>query len=194
MDSQLKKQFLYLYKQFKLEDQAKKDRFEKWRNLDPKAAEFISLIIRGQQSKHVLEIGTSNGFSSLWFADALKSTHGELTTIEIDVDRTQLAKKYLMDFDLIDPVTLISTDAKDYLNKAESIFDLVFLDSERKSYVDYWPDLRRLLDKKGSLLVVDNVISHRDELVEFIALLEQDITIGISIINIGAGMLLATKH
>jgi|LakMenEpi03Aug12_release.lakeMendotaPanAssembly.Ray.scaffolds.fasta_scaffold757409_1 predicted O-methyltransferase YrrM len=194
MEPNLKKEILLLYEQFKNEDNTKENRLDKWRNLEPQSAELISIIIRCQQSKNVLELGTSNGFSTIWFADALKSTNGKLTTVEIERNRTELAKKNLADFKLTDFVELITADAKDYLEKSHPIFDLVFLDSERKYYTEYWLDLRKLLNKKGSLLVVDNILSHKKEVSEFIALIENDLSLTISILDIGAGLLFVTKE
>jgi predicted O-methyltransferase YrrM len=117
-----------------------------------------------------------------------------LTTVEIERYRTELAKKNLADFKLTDFVELITADAKDYLEKSHPIFDLVFLDSERKYYTEYWLDLRKLLNKKGSLLVVDNILSHKKEVSEFIALIENDLSLTISILDIGAGLLFVTKE
>lgn len=105
---------------------------DRWRNLEPESAEFISVIIRAQQTKNMLEIGTSNGFSTLWFADALKSTQGKLITIEIEKDRTEAARNYLNNFDLIQQVELITMDAKDYLNSIEKEFSLIFFRCRKK--------------------------------------------------------------
>lgn len=194
MEQRLKQEILLLYNQLKEEDNKNENRLERWRNLEPESAEFISIIIRTQQSKNILELGTSNGFSTLWFADAIKSSDGKLISIEIEKNRTELARGYLADFKLIDNVELITTDAKDFLVTAEPIYDIVFLDAERKYYVEYWTYLKMLLSKKGSLLVVDNVISHKNDVAEFISLIDNDIDFMTSTINIGAGLLLVTRQ
>ncbi|MBW1654584.1 O-methyltransferase [Flavobacterium quisquiliarum] len=194
MEQKLKLEILQLYNQFKEEDGKKVDRIEKWRNLEPESAEFISILIRTQQSKNVLELGTSNGFSTLWFSDALKRTNGKLVTIEIEAKRTELARKYLTSFKLIENVELITTDVKDFLIEADPVFEIIFLDAERKYYIEYWINLKKLLDKKGSLLIVDNVLSHKDDVSEFISLIENDENFIISTVNIGAGLLLVTKQ
>lgn len=194
MEHTLKNAILQLYKILKQEDNKKENRLERWRNLEPESAEFISLIIKTQQSKNILEIGTSNGFSTLWFADALKGLNGKLVSIEIDESRTEKARKYLTSFNLIENVTLISTDAKDFLVISQPEYDLIFLDAERNYYVGYWGYLQNLLTKKGSLLIVDNVISHQAEVSEFINLIENSQDFIISTINIGAGLLFVTKQ
>lgn len=194
MNVNLKNEILLLYNQLKEEDNQKENRLDRWRNLEPESAEFISVIIRAQQTKNMLEIGTSNGFSTLWFADALKSTQGKLITIEIEKDRTEAARNYLNNFDLIQQVELITMDAKDYLNSVENEFSLIFLDAERKYYTSYWENLKKMLDKKGNLLIVDNIISHKSDVEDFIELIESENKYVLSIINIGAGLLFVTKE
>lgn len=194
MNVNLKNEILLLYNQLKEEDNQKENRLDRWRNLEPESAEFISVIIRAQQTKNMLEIGTSNGFSTLWFADALKSTQGKLITIEIEKDRTEAARNYLNNFDLIHQVELITMDAKDYLNSIEKEFSLIFLDAERKYYTSYWENLKMMLDKKGNLLIVDNIISHKSDVEDFIELIESENKYVLSIINIGAGLLFVTKE
>jgi predicted O-methyltransferase YrrM len=69
----------------------------------------------------------------------------------------------------------------------------VFLDAERPAYVDYWPELVRTLAPNG-LLVVDNVLSHEDQLVEFTTLVEADDRVTTTVVPIGAGLRLAVRE
>lgn len=182
-----------LYATLKWEDEQKPNRLDRWRNLEPQSALLISMLIRGQQTKALLEIGTSNGYSTLWFADALKSTGGHLTTIEIEPQRTQLAQASLEKFDFQAHTTCLTIDAQAFLQRAEAKYDLIFLDAERTFYKNYWPDLRRLLiDTKGAVLVVDNVISHASEVLEFIQLIKKDEQMLLTTVDVGAGLLLVT--
>lgn len=194
MDAELKEKILELYQQFVAEDKTKTDRLDRWRNLEPESAEFISIIIRSQQSKNVLEIGTSNGFSTLWLADAVKSTNGKLISIEIEKRRTLIAQHNLAKFDLTRYAELITADAKDYIAQSPAIFDTIFLDAERKYYAEYWPYLKNILQKSGAILLVDNVISHKDEVERFIKLVSNDGDFMSATLSIGAGILLVTKQ
>jgi len=194
METKLKQRIIQLYKQFKNEDALKENRLEKWRNLEPESAELISIMIKAQQSKNVLELGTSNGFSTLWFADALKSSNGKLVSIEMEESRTQQAKGHLVDFQLAENVELITADAGQFLTQAQPIYDIIFLDAERKNYIAYWTDLKYLLSKKGSLLIVDNIISHHHEVEAFLSMIKSDSDFTSSIVNVGAGILLVTKQ
>ncbi|MBB3836339.1 putative O-methyltransferase YrrM [Runella defluvii] len=183
-------QLEHLYTTLKLEDEQKPNRLDRWRNLEPQSALLISMLIRGQQTKALLEIGTSNGYSTLWFADALKSTGGHLTTIEIEPQRTQLAQASLEKFGFLAHTTCLTIDAQEFLQHAEPKYDLIFLDAERAFYKNYWPDLRRLLIRtKGAVLVVDNVISHASEVLEFIQLIRKDDQMLLTTVDVGAGLL-----
>lgn len=193
MNIETKTKVLELYQQYKAEDLTKDNRLDRWRNLEPESAELISIIIKSQQTKNMLELGTSNGFSTIWFADALQNTNGHLTSIEIEESRTLLAKNNLEEFNVSHQTTLITADIKDYLTTTQSNFDIIFLDAERKYYVNYWPDLKRLLNKRGSLLVVDNVISHQQEVEELIKIISADSSFSNIIVNIGAGLLFVTR-
>jgi predicted O-methyltransferase YrrM len=66
---------------------------------------------------------------------------------------------------------------------------VILLDAERDAYVGYWPDLVRTL-KPAGLLSVDNVVSHRNELVDFRAVADEDERVTAALVPIGAGVLL----
>jgi predicted O-methyltransferase YrrM len=91
-------------------------------------------------------------------------------------------------------VELRVEDAADTLaGAADASWQLVFLDSERPAYVAYWPELVRTL-ADGGLLVVDNVLSHADEVREFRALVAADARFLEALVPIGAGVLLIVKQ
>ncbi|MBO0947690.1 O-methyltransferase [Fibrella forsythiae] len=191
MNSLRKRQLLELYQTFRIHDAAEPDRLKRWRNLEPESALLLAMLIRTQRAQRVLELGTSNGFSTLWIADALEATNGRLTTIDIDAARTALAQEHLRQFGLADRVECITQDAGLFLAQAEPIYKLIFLDAERPAYVGYLPDLIRLLTQQsGCLLVVDNVRSHADEVHEFITLLGAEPSLMLSTLAVGAGLLL----
>ena len=69
-----------------------KTRTEFW-NLDRECANFLNTLIKINNSKNVLEIGTSNGYSGIWILEALKETKGKFTTIEFWEKRQSVARK-----------------------------------------------------------------------------------------------------
>jgi len=179
-----------LYEKFHRHDLKQADRLHRYRNIEPESGRFLSMLIRAQQSKSILEIGTSTGYSTLWLAEAARQTQAMITTLEVDAERVIQAKQYATEIDLADLINFKVIDAQVYLKEEQEIFDFILLDAERDAYVSYWPHLSRLLKAKGGLLVVDNVISHAPEVEEFIALIQQDPRFIMSIVPIGAGLLM----
>ena len=179
-----------LYEKFHRHDLKQADRLHRYRNIEPESGRFLSMLIRAQQSKSILEIGTSTGYSTLWLAEAARQTQAMITTLEVDAERVIQAKQYATEIDLADLINFKVIDAQVYLEAEKEIFDFILLDAERDAYVSYWPHLSRLLKAKGGLLVVDNVISHAAEAEEFIALIQQDPRFIMSTVPIGAGLLM----
>lgn len=179
-----------LYEKFHRHDLKQADRLHRYRNIEPESGRFLSMLIRAQQSKSILEIGTSTGYSTLWLAEAARQTQAMITTLEVDAERVTQAKQYATEIDFADLINFKVIDAQVYLEAEQELFDFILLDAERDAYVSYWPHLSRLLKAKGGLLVVDNVISHAAEVEEFIALIQQDPRFIMSIVLIGAGLLM----
>ncbi|UOG16583.1 class I SAM-dependent methyltransferase [Acinetobacter sp. PK01] len=192
MSQQFKARINDLYVSFKKHDDTQKDRLQRYRNIEPDSAHFLAMQIRIQKSKKVLEIGTSTGYSTLWLADALQVTQGQLTTLEIDAVRSQQAQQFAQEFGLDPLIQFWVGDAKDYLAECTEKYDLILLDAERDAYVDYWSDLKRLLSKQGGVLIVDNVISHAEEVKAFTHLVKEEGNYLLSTLPLGAGLLVIT--
>jgi predicted O-methyltransferase YrrM len=182
-----------LYAESRAHDERQSDRLARFRNVEPPTAELLAVLVRSANARRVLEIGTSNGYSTIWLADAVEATGGQLVSLEIDPARTALARENLERAGLASVGDLRTQDAGEALrSSADAEWDLIFLDAERPAYVAYWPDLVRVL-VPGGLLVVDNVISHAHELVEFDGLVRGDRRFVVAQIPVGAGALLAVK-
>jgi predicted O-methyltransferase YrrM len=174
-------------------DAGRDDRLERLRNLEPSTARMLAVLVRGLRARRVLELGTSNGYSTVWLADAARACGGTLTSVEIEPARVGEADQNVRRAGLEAFVALRLEDARACLaNSADASWDLIFLDSERSEYVDYWPDLLRTLSA-GGMLVVDNAVSHEDEIAEFRELVEGDDGVMEALVPIGAGALLVVK-
>jgi predicted O-methyltransferase YrrM len=144
-------------------------------------------------ARRVLEIGTSNGYSTIWLGDAAEAVGGSVVSIEIEPERTAQALDNLTQAGVSAYVDLRTQDAAEALAAFDDgAFDLVFLDAERREYVTYWPDLVRVLRPSG-LLVVDNTLSHAKELVEFSELVYSDASVTSTLVTVGSGVLLVVK-
>ena len=139
-------------------------------------------------------MGTSNGYSTIWLADAVRATGGTLTSVEIDPARAAEGRRNLRRAGLEHVVDLRIEDAGVVLAAGASAdWGFIFLDAERPAYAGYWPDLVRVLEP-GGLLVVDNVISHADEVAEFRALVADDDRVSEAVVPTGAGALLVVRE
>ena len=181
-----------LYHRFQEHDSTQTDRIARFRNIEPESAQFLAQLVHIQQPQQVLKIGTSTGYSTLWLAYAAQQVNARLTTLEIDAERSQQAASHLADFNLSNGVEFWVGDAAEYLKQSQAIFDFILLDAERDAYVDYWPDLKRLMCVSRGVLVVDNVLSHADQVTDFIAIIQQDEQFNLSTLAIGAGLLVVT--
>ncbi|GAA5631919.1 O-methyltransferase [Acinetobacter sp. neg1] len=177
-----------LYDQFKQHDAQQSDRLSRYRNIEAESAKLLAMLIRCQQSKRILEIGTSTGYSTLWLAEAAQAVDGKIQTVEIDPLRSVQAKKYAEEFELEQQIDFWVGDAADFLAQASEPFDFILLDAERIHYVNYWADLKRLLQNAGSTLIIDNVISHAAEVKTFLDLIKNDEHYMSTTLPIGAGL------
>jgi predicted O-methyltransferase YrrM len=175
-------------------DAARSDRRERLRNLEPESARLLWLLARVMRARQVLELGTSNGYSTLWLTDAVVETNGRVTTVELEPMRARMAQENFARAGLEERIELQVADAAKILaNSPNDVWDLVFLDAERQQYVGYWPDLVRSIRPLG-LLAVDNVLSHAHELTDFRGLVDGTKGVAAVLVPIGAGLLLITKE
>ena len=90
-------------------------------------------------------------------------------------------------------ISLVQDDAGRVLQLSdEAAFDLVFLDSERTQYLGWWPQLRRVL-RPGGVMIVDNALSHLEQMAPFTALVKADPLFTTSLVPVGNGEFLAVK-
>jgi predicted O-methyltransferase YrrM len=178
--------------QARAHDELQSDRVARFRNVEPETAELLSLLIHSTRARQILELGTSNGYSTIWLADAAEATDGSVTSVEIDAARTQLAREHLERAGV--HAKLLTQDAATTLARApDGHYDLIFLDSERPAYAAYWPDLLRVLRRDGGLLAIDNVLSHPSEVVEVGALIDAEPAVARVELAIGAGVWLVVR-
>jgi predicted O-methyltransferase YrrM len=162
-------------------------------NITRDTGEFLAVLVRATLARRVLEIGTSNRYSTLWLASAARAIGGSVTTVELAEYKIGLASANFTRAALTRFISVIHDDAGRVLERsADGAFDLVFLDSERPEYPGWWPDLRRVL-RPGGLLVADNATSHREEMAPFVALVNADAKFSTSLVPVGNGEFLAVR-
>lgn len=175
-------------------DARESERGRRMLNITPDTGEFLSVLVRFGQARRVLEIGTSNGYSTLWLAEAAAAIDGHVTTLEFADDKVAMARATFARSGLAAHITLVQGDAGQWLAQdADASIDLLFLDSDREQYAGWWPQLRRVL-RPGGLLVVDNATSHAAQMEPLRALLDADPDFCTSLVPVGNGELLAVRN
>lgn len=183
-----------LYARSKAYDESRSDRLERFRNVEPPTAKLLGVLIRATGARRILELGTSNGYSTIWLADAAEATGGTVVSVDVDADRTKLARRNLAEAGLEDRADIRTEDAAETLARsADAQWEFVFLDAERPAYPGYVPDLIRTLATAG-VLAVDNVQSHEHELSEFTSLIEAEHALTQTVVPVGAGLRLAVRE
>jgi len=137
-------------------------------NITPDTGRLLWILIRSSRASRILEVGTSNAYSTIWLADAARGTGGRVITLEADADKVRLARENLARAGVADLVQIVHGKAADSLRELPGPFDFAFLDADRQSYATYL-DLVMPKLAPGALLVADNVVSHASELIDYLA-------------------------
>ncbi len=174
-------------------DGAQQSRGSKMLNITRDTGELLAVLVQTRGADAVLEIGTSNGYSTLWLAEAVKRLGGRVTTIELDEGKRTMAAANFQRAGLEAWIEQLAGEAGTLLpTLPTAAYPLIFLDSDRQHYQAWWPEIQRLLAPRG-LLVVDNATSHREELAEWMAEVAQDPAFATSLVPVGKGEWLVVR-
>ena len=176
-------------------DTRNKTHSEQMLNITPDTGLFLSILIQATRANQVLEIGTSNGYSTIWIANALsRGDGGTVTTIEVSKKKFEMAQDNFKESGLSRYIDSRNADVRTFFKEiADDSIDLLFLDAERPQYVSYWADIDRVLKTNG-LLVVDNALSPKpEELVEFFRGIQDSGRYLSQTLQIGKGEMIALK-
>jgi predicted O-methyltransferase YrrM len=175
-------------------DAGKPNRLDRWRVLDPDAGRFVWFLAQAVQAQVIVEVGTSRGVSTLWLADAARSTGGRVLSIDTDAAAQEYARRSVTEAGLADHVDFRVDDGGAALGGlADGAVGLLFLDAERTEYPSWWPHPVRVL-RAGGALVVDNALSHPAEIEPVRELLERDGRLSVTTIPVGKGELVALRR
>lgn len=125
-------------------------------NVPMEDGRMIRTLTESINAQHAVEIGTSTGYSGLWFAMGLRSTGGKLTTFEIEPDVADTARGIFEKAGVSDIVTVVVGDAHKTIEQLEAPIDIVFLDAEKPGYRDYFEALLPLV-RPGGLILAHNI-------------------------------------
>ncbi|HJT55933.1 MAG TPA: class I SAM-dependent methyltransferase [Ktedonobacteraceae bacterium] len=181
-----------LYENGKQNDAQVQERSKKMLNLEPDTAQFLHILIRSTRRMRLLEIGTSNGYSTIWLAWAASANNGHVISIDRDAHKQALADANLLQVGLREMVDLQCGNATQVVANLLGPFDCVFFDADRYSAPE---QLALLLPKLAPdvLLLADNVLSHPDEIAGYLKALEALPQFERVILPIGKGLSVAYR-
>ena len=126
----------------------------------PLQGKLLMMLAAAMGARKILEIGTLGGYSTIWLARGL-AEGGKLITLDVNPDYAEVARGNVANAGFADRVELRVGKALDLLPQlhAEGAgpFDFIFIDADKPNTPDYF-DLAVSLSRKGSLIVVDNVV------------------------------------
>ena len=169
-------------------------------------AYFLQLLIKSNDIKNILEIGTFTGYSALSMALAT-TTEGNVICLDINKETSEKAESFFKKANLENKIKVILGPALDTLGRLKEekkIFDLVFIDADKENYKEYYDLSMNLIKKKGFILI-DNVLWHGDVadpvkndrftniIREFNSLIKNDDRVEKTILPLGDGVTICRK-
>jgi caffeoyl-CoA O-methyltransferase len=149
--------------------------------ITPDTGRFFKIILNAMRAKRILEIGTSVGYSTLWFADAMIQngiTKAEVAkpiiTIDINHSKIEKATKNFDEADVKDLIKVLEGSAmnilhelsndfhsKNHIKKTDGLFDFVFFDADKENLREYF-DLVLPMVRIGGIIATDNMLYPED--------------------------------
>ncbi len=130
------------------------------------------LVLKGN-FKHILEVGTSTGHSTIWLAWAAAKTGGRVTTIEIDKDRYEAALDNFKKAGVVQYIDARLGDAHDLVPALKGPFDFIFCDADKDWYIQYFRDLEGKISLNGCF-TAHNVLGWSSDGKKFVEYVKRD--------------------
>ena len=169
---------------------------------------LLKVLLQLVQPERILEVGTAVGYSSILMSENMpeKCT---ITTIENYDKRIPVARNNFKRAGKENVITLIEGDALEVLKTLEGPYDFIFMDAAKGQYINYLPDIKRVL-RKGGLLISDNVLQEgeivqskygvtrrnrtiHERMREYVYMLTHSDEVVTSVVPIGDGITLSVK-
>ena len=135
---------------------------------------FLKFMMRLCKPRNILEVGTAVGFSALLMSEYAPEAH--ITTIENYEKRIPIARDNIAKAGKSASIDLIPGDATEILPTLTDTYDFIFMDAAKGQYINFLPEIMRLLSK-GGILVSDNVLQDGDIIESRFAVVRRDRTI-----------------
>ncbi|MET3131701.1 putative O-methyltransferase YrrM [Oxalobacteraceae bacterium GrIS 1.11] len=174
-------------------DDSHAERGQRMLNITRDTGQLLAVLVQARGARRILEIGTSNGYSTLWLARATASLGGRVTTVEFSPFKYELALANFKRAGVAGTIEPMLADAGRVLaDSPAAAYDYVFLDSDREQYGAWWPQIARTL-APGGVLVVDNATSHYGDMATFLEAIAADPGYTSCLVPVGKGEFIAVK-
>jgi predicted O-methyltransferase YrrM len=171
------------------------------RNVNRELGTLLYMAAKLKKSEVIVDVGTSNGCSAIYLAQAAKENGGKVVTIEKQLEKTQGASQNIIKVGLEDRVTIVPGRAQEVLPQLKQPIDFLFMDILPEEYLDCIRGCRDRL-KKGAIVICDNFSGHRErdgkitarinEGNDFIEYCRGNFESVSEILNIGSGIVICT--
>lgn len=155
-------------------------------------AEKLYHIVLTEKPQRIVEVGMSQGYSTIWLAEAAKSYGGKVITIEREESKIAAAQEKFLALGLEETITIMQGDACDILKQWKEPINFLFLDAVKREYVTYL----RLADpylSPGSSIVADDVVEWRRKLDDFFEYIEKNPQYYAEVLPLGHGLCVIKK-
>ena len=149
-----------------LEEMSNDQNYAPW-NITPEEGSLLRILTAAAGAKNVVEIGTSNGYSTIWFCLALRTTGGKITTHEIDPYRIDIADKNFKNAGVSHIVTIVEGDAHKTNTRLKEPIDILYIDADKAGYFDYFTKLLPLV-RPGGLILAHNTTDLASEMQDYL--------------------------
>lgn len=145
-------------------------------SVPPEDGRVLRLLAEAAGAKHIVEIGTSNGYAAIWFCLALRTTGGKLTTFEIDPERVLLARENFERAGVTKLVKVIQGDAHKMVTKLKEPIDIVFLDADKGGNLDYLNKLLPMV-RPGGLIIAHDTTDSAERMRDYLDAVTTDVAL-----------------
>jgi predicted O-methyltransferase YrrM len=164
------------------------DSAQRYHPLGEQSGLFAFNLILAAMPSLIVEIGTSLGYSTVWLGKAAAQIGARVLSYEIDPARAAQAERVLSRFGLGEKVEISVGDARARLAALPSAPGLVLLDGAKEQYRDYGKVLLDLPRPERLVILADNMISHRSQLIDFLDFLDSQPGLSHQLVPVGKGL------
>lgn len=150
-------------------EELKRTRDNVW-NVTWDTGQFLRILALSMKATRILEIGMSNGFSTVWWASAVQANGGTVTTLEIDPNKVREARENFQRAGVADVVNIVEGDAREIIPTLDGSWDIVFVDAWKGEDAMAYFRLAAPQVRVGGVMVADNVASHPEDMAGYVNL------------------------